>query len=64
MDDDRVPAEAQAQGKVSEILQTLSQEIHHEKAGLEFEVSECYWCRCFIAAAQRIMKKPIHKAAR
>ena len=35
MDDERGHAEAQAQGKVSEILQALSQEIHHEKAGLE-----------------------------
>jgi hypothetical protein len=23
-----------------------------------------YWCRCFIAAAQRMMKKPIQSAAR
>jgi hypothetical protein len=35
MDDERVPAEAQAEGKVSETLQAVSQEIHHEKAGLE-----------------------------
>jgi hypothetical protein len=27
-------------------------------------VNSDYWWRCFMAAAQRIIKKPIHKAAR
>ncbi len=28
------------------------------------DASPAYWCRCFMAAAQRMMKKPIQRAAR
>lgn len=27
-------------------------------------MKRCYWWRCFMAAAQRMMKKPIQSAAR
>jgi hypothetical protein len=35
-------------------------ELRQEEAGGDTG----YWCRCFIAAAQRMIKNPIHKAAR
>ena len=54
---------------VSEAILILSAEIRRrndyiEAGGPKNTDSPDYWCKCFIAAAQRMMKNPIHKAAR
>lgn len=50
---------------VSEQILVLSGEIQaKENCNRKEGQGEGYWCRCFIAAAQRMMKKPIQSAAR
>lgn len=50
---------------VSEQILVLSGEIQaKEDPNGKVGQGEGYWCRFFIAAAQRMMKKPIQSAAR